>query len=602
MKQRYILTILTAFLLTPAWTPAQRASLTPSDSAAEHAERMQWFKDAKFGMFIHFGVDNKSEFNPVDFDAGQWARVAKAAGMKYVVLTTKHHVGFCLWDSELTDWNVVDQTPYKRDIVKDLAAGCKAEGIEMGCYYSIADYHHPLYEPKYQNRPNRRNGTVPGADINKYIDFMFGQLRELCELYHPCLIWFDGGSGFRAHKSLLRRREMMDMLHSYGTLSNSRIGDDDPLLFVDYLSMNDNIAPPFNLGVTFESAVTMGHSWHHSAGDVLKSPQVLLEQLINAVGNGGNYLLNVGPDHDGVIPKDMELRLKIMGAWLKRNGEAIYGTEAGPYPYELSWGTITQRLVEDSTSLYLNVVDWPKNGTFTLFGVNNPVVSASLLATGEAIQYESRFDASSGQNVIALDLPKDAPDDYVSVIKVVVSGAVSMDKTFMQLGDGTVVMGMYNATIHDLEYVPNKPAKALDMKMVTLPQKGKGIMPGRGLAVTGFQTKGQALSWDFRVYQPGTCEVVVVSHAGKAQAWNVEGRLRAHVAGQSIENRLIEQKRVECPPMSLKVVDLHCVLGTVKIDAAGAHTLTLEIASDFTGTKPKFRSVMLVPVTQKEKE
>ena len=201
--------------------------------------------------------------------------------MKYIVLTTKHHAGFCLWDSALTDWNVVDQTPFKRDIVKELAEACKAEGIEMGCYYSIADYHHPLYEPKYQNRPERRRGTVPGADITKYIDFMFGQLEELCELYHPCLIWFDGGSGFRHpdNKPLLRRQELVDMLHSYGTISNSRLGDDDPLLIVDYLSMNDNLAPAFNLGVYFESAVTMGDSWHYRGNEELKSPQALLERL-----------------------------------------------------------------------------------------------------------------------------------------------------------------------------------------------------------------------------------------------------------------------------------------------------------------------------------
>ena len=117
--------------------------------------------------------------------------------MKLIVLTTKHHAGFCLWDSALTDWNIVDQTPFKRDVVKELAAACRAEGMEMGCYYSIADYHHPLYEPKYQNRPHLRTGTRPDADIAKYIDFMFGQLEELCELYQPCLIWFDGGSGFR---------------------------------------------------------------------------------------------------------------------------------------------------------------------------------------------------------------------------------------------------------------------------------------------------------------------------------------------------------------------------------------------------------------------
>jgi alpha-L-fucosidase len=571
---------------------------TAAAQTDETAKRMQWFQDAKFGMFIHFGVGNRSEFNPVDFDAGEWVRIAKAGGMKYIVLTTKHHVGFCLWDSALTEWNVVDQTPFTRDIVKELAEACKAEGIEMGCYYSIADYHHPLYEPKYQNRPHKRTGTLPGADITKYIDFMFGQLKELCELYRPCLIWFDGGSGFRspAHKPLLRRQELVDMLHTYGTLSNSRLGDDDSLSIVDYLSMNDNLAPPVNLGVHFESAVTIGDEWHFKPDDEhLKSTQELLERLVNAVGNGGNLLLNVGPDHEGVIPKGMETRLKVMGDWLKRNGEAIYETEAGPYPYEISWGTITQRRDEDSTSLYLNVVDWPKDGKFTLFGVNNRVLNVSLLTTGEAIGFESKADASSGQNLITLEVPRNPPDEYVSVIKLVVSGDVSMDGTFMQLGDGKVLMGTYNGRILDLEHVPNKPTRAMDMKMVTVPQKGKGIMPGRGLTVSGFDTKGQALSWDFRLYKPGTYEVVVVCHAGKNQKWNAKGRVRATTAGQSVENELIEHKRVVIPTTTPSVVDLHCILGTVEFDSAGAHTLTFEIASTLTGAKPKFRSVILVP-------
>ena len=195
-------------------------------------------------------------------------------------------------------------------------------------------------------------------------------------------------------------------------------------------------------------------------------------------------------------------------------------------------------------------------------------------------------------------VPKEAPDPYVSVIKLVVAGPVPMDQTFMQSSDGKVCLDAYNANIHDLETIPNKPAKANDMKMFTVPPSGRGIMPGRGLTVSGFHTKGQALSWDCRVYKPGTYEVVVVCHMSKGRAWNVEGRLRAHVAGQTVENKLIESKRVTPPTMNSKIVDLHAVLGTVKINAAGAHTLTLEIASNFTGAKALLRSVMLVPVSQ----
>lgn len=572
--------------------------INAQDSGSKVDETLQWFEDARFGMFIHFGVDNKSEFNPEGFNAGEWARVAKRAGMKYVVLTSKHHAGFCLWDSELTDYNIVDQTPYKRDVVKDLVAACKEEGIRFGTYYSIADYNHPMYEPKYQNRANRRQGTIPGADITKYIDFMFAQLEELCQLYEPCLVWFDGGSGFRnpAYKPLLRRQELVDMLHSYGTISNSRLGDDDSLNIVDYLSMNDNLAPPMNLGVCFESAVTMGESWNYRSDDELKTPKELLERLVNAAGNGGNLLLNVGPDHNGAIPEDMVARLEIMGDWLEKNGEAIYETEAGPYVHEISWGTITQSQKEDNTILYLNVVDWPDDGKFTLFGVNNTVLNASLLASGEAIKSKSGFDMSSGQNIITLDIPEDAPDEYVSVIRVEVSGTVSMDDTYMQLGDGKVLLDTYTANIHDLEYIPGKPAKAIDMKMHTVQMGGQGIRPGRGMTVSGFHTKGQALSWDFRVFEPGSYEVVLVCHAGREQSWDVEGRVRVNVVGQSLENELIEEKRLTIPTATPRVVDLYSVLGSVDISSAGAHTLSLEIASDFTGTKPKFRSVILRPV------
>ena len=311
-------------------------------------------------------------------------------------------------------------------------------------------------------------------------------------------------------------------------------------------------------------------------------------------------MLNVGPDQNGAIPQGMVERLNIMGDWLEKNGEAIYGTEAGPYPHEISWGTITQRLEKENTILYLNVVDWPKNGRFTLFGVNNPVLHASLLATGEAINSKSEFDLFTGQQIVTLEIPGEAPDEYVSVIKVEFSGTVSMDEIFMQTGDGKVVLETYTARMHDLEYFPGKPARALDMKMYTVPLKGEGIMPGRGLTVSGFHTSGQALSWDFRVFKPGTYEVVVVCHAGSNQDWNMEGRVRVHVAGQTIENKLIEEKRVTIPTATPRVVDLHSVLGTVRIGSAGAFTLTLEIAEDFTGAKPKFRTVLLRPVNQPE--
>ncbi|MFC1760861.1 alpha-L-fucosidase [Planctomycetota bacterium] len=557
-------------------------------------EQMQWFKDAKFGMFIHFQASRNGEFNPSKFDAAEWVRIAKAGGMKYMTLTTSQGSHVPLWNSSYSDLDVTDRTSWKRDIVKELAEACKAEGIKMGCYYPIADPYNALY-------------NEDGSDIKPYVEYLHGMMKELCENYQPCLIWFDASRRFRdpGQKPLLRQQDMVEMLNSYGTLSNSRLGDDDALRYVNYLTMNDNMMPSINLGVPFESAVQMGRSWHYRANDTLKTTQVLLEQLINTAGNGGNYLLNVGPDKNGVIPKNMEEGLKAVGQWLTKNGEAIYATEPGPYRYEINWGTITQRVGKDSTSLYLNVSDWPKDGKFRLYGVNNHVLKASLLATGAEIKSESKLDVFSGENIITLDLPQEAPDEYVSVIKLVVAGTVAMDPAHMQLHDGQVILDTYNATIHDLAYVPGKPNKAIDMKMFTVPDRrpllpgeitgpwdyqmyrkaGEGIMPGRAISVAGFQTKGQALSWDFKLYKAGTYEIVLNCRGAGQQNRTIEGKLRGHVAGQSVESELTLESSGRAR------------LGKVQIDSPGTHTFTLEVASDFSNA-PRYASVTLVPVSQ----
>ena len=567
---------------------------------------LTWFKEAKFGMFIHFQAPREGKFNPGLQTAEKWARIAREAGMKYIVLTTKHSHQIPLWESSFSNRDITDRTSFKRDLVKELNAACKANGLRMGSYYNIGDSSHPLY-------------TDSDSDITGYVDYLYGMMEELCELHQPILIWFDASRRFRdpADKPLLRQQEMVEMLNSYGTLSNSRLGDDDALKFVNYLTMNDNMAPDFKLGVPWESAVTMTKdgSWHSSTEEVeIRSTKDLLHRLINAAGNGGNLLLNVGPDKEGIIPKNMEERLREMGKWVEKNGEAIFRTKPGPYPYPISWGSITQRKKDGNTNLYLNVVEWPETGKFTLFGLNNQVLNSSFLASGESIGFASKFDALSGQNIITLDIPKNQPDEYVSVIKLVVAGDAVMDQDYLQLTDGKVLLDTYNAHIHDLEYVPGKPVKAIDMKMFTVPDRrpmqpgdhtgpwdyqmykipGEGIMPGRGLTVTGFDKKGQALSWDFKVYETGSYDIAVICHVRDGTDWEVDGSVRAYVAGQSVENQLIESKRIKTITMP-HYLHLYSIIGTVNIDAPGSHTLTLEVASDFKGKAPNIKGVTLIP-------
>ncbi|MGJ8644721.1 MAG: alpha-L-fucosidase [Luteolibacter sp.] len=558
-------------------------------------EQLEWYKGAKFGMFIHFDVRGKREtWSPSHLDTAEWARIAKLGGMKYVVPTAHQSSYIIMWDSDVSTRDVTDLTPFKRDIIGELAESCKAAGLRMGCYYALADPINPLY-----NEPD------VGGDIVPYVEYLHSVIKELCEKHQPILIWFDASRRFRhpAEKPFLRQQDMMDMLHSYGTISNSRLGDDDALKYVDYLTMNDNMAPEFNLGMHWESAVTITEkhgAWHFISEDAeLKSTEEILHRLVNAAGNGGNLLLNVGPDQNGVIPKSVEERLQTVGDWLEINGEAIYGTEAGPYAHQISWGSITQRKEEGETNLYLNVLEWPKTGKFTLFGLDNKVLEASLLATGEKIGFASEFDANTGQNIITLDIPKNQPDQFVSVIKLVVAGDTVMDQGFLQLTDGKVIMEAYNAKIHDLEPIPNKPTRAIDMKMVTVPLRGEGIMAGRGLSVKGFDKKGQALSWDFKVFEPGLYDVVAICTMGEKIKWDADDRVRATVAGQVVENQLTEYESVET---LAKQSESHCIIGTVKIEHPGAHSLTFELTSDFDAAKPSFRGAMLMPtISQDEK-
>ena len=577
--------------------------------SAENPDRgAEWFHDAKFGMFIHFGAKEKEgeagtrgeryeaavrAFNPVDFDADKWLAIAKEGGAKYIVFTTKHHDGFCKWDSALTDWDVIEQTDFKRDIVAELADASKKAGLKLGFYYSIADWHHPEFDPYYSNRNGFHYFPNPEAHISEYMKYMYGQVEELCEKYEPSLFWFDGSSGFRAkeRKRLLGQKDMVDLLHSHGAISNSRLGDDDSLRFVDYLSMGDNQSPFGNIGVPFESAGTMNESWHRRAKDKdYKSVKELLRRLVTIVGNGGNYLLNVGPDKRGVIPEPDVTRLQGIGAWLQTNGEAIYGTSASPHPHGFTWGSMTQRKVGDKFLLYLNIVDWPSDGQFELYGLDNQIMKASLLDGGKKLEHSSSFDPAAALTKQTISIPKEAPDPNVSVIVLELDGAPSMEQDHLQQQDGKVCLWGYKAKIHDAKFIPGKLKRAVDYQMFTVPLRVEGIRPERMLSLSGFENAGDTISWDLKMVEPGDYDVEIVT-----LGTNTTTKLKAFIAGQVVENTLQENFEKKTIELASHLHESYATLGRINIASSGLYTLALEVASNPEGKGPRIRSVRLVP-------
>jgi alpha-L-fucosidase len=428
------------------------ASARAGENSAS-AERMKWFNEARFGMFIHWGIyavpagewEGKtdyaewfqlqtkmpcaqydkfaSQFNPQKFDAKAWAKTAKDAGMKYVVITAKHHDGFSMFDSKLTDFDIVDATPYKKDPMKELADAVRAEGLTFCFYYSVPDWHNPDFPAKYSQRATiSPDGTItaPGfhgqpkedADAEKYVQYVKGQVRELLTNYGPIgILWFDGGGAFGkdtipANKErrvkVMHSQEIIDMIHELqpNCLVNNRLG-----LPGDYGTPEQKI-PDKKSATAWETCMTLNKHWGYNKADKdFKPPKVVIQNLADIASKGGNYLLNVGPTAEGVIPKESSDILAEVGKWMKTNGESIYGTTASPLDEAPAWGRVTQK----DKKIYLHVFDWPAGGALELPKLPGKATKASLL-----VDPSKELKVSAGKIMV----PEKAPDAMDSVIVV----------------------------------------------------------------------------------------------------------------------------------------------------------------------------------------
>jgi alpha-L-fucosidase len=419
------------------------------DAQPRDDARMQWFREAKFGLFIHWGlyaipargewVMNKEKipvanygafadrFNPVKFDADEWVRIAKDAGMRYIIITSKHHDGFAMFGSKVSPYNIVDATPFKRDPLKEFAAACRKQGIRLGFYYSQAqDWHHPGGAVARGSWDNAQLG-----DFDKYLDGVaIPQITELLTGYAPvAILWCDtpiqmdparaarvvAAARAADPKTLINSR----LLYSGRKLAEVTAGQLDELrrIGADYLSYADRQIPEHPQWRDWETCMTLNGSWGYNKNDDhWKSPDVLIGQLVEIASKGGNFLLNVGPTAEGTIPAPSIERLKAVGAWLKVNGEAIYG--AGPSPFAAAeegkapaWRCTTRPFDGAQGKLYIHLLTWP-SGTFSITGLKEKVAKAYLLADPQRQPLSITQDGGS----LTVALPAAAPGEHINVL------------------------------------------------------------------------------------------------------------------------------------------------------------------------------------------
>ncbi len=411
---------------------------------------MQWWEDARFGMFIHWGIYsvpagiynghevpgigewimNKgkipmaeyqqyaAQFNPVKFDADKIVALAKAAGMKYIVITSKHHDGFAMFKSDASNFNVVDATPFKRDVIGEMAAACKRQDMKLGLYYSQAqDWNHPggAANGGYWDKGQEGN-------MDEYIDkIAIPQIREILTHYGPIsVLWFDTPTGMTPERAA-KIHQLLSLQPDI--IVNNRLGGGFP----GDLETPEQYIPATGFpGRNWESCMTMNDTWGYKKNDKnFKSTRVLIQNLVDIASKGGNYLLNVGPTSEGLVPEESVVRLQQVGKWMDVNGDAIHGTTAGPFNY-LSWGRATRK----GQNLYLSVFNWPANGVLHV-PLNNSVEKVYLLATKKELAFKSGGGGEGGgaskgriasNGGIDISLPASPPDSIASVIVLTFRG------------------------------------------------------------------------------------------------------------------------------------------------------------------------------------
>ena len=563
------------FLAAFAAAPARGADAYPLDDDPLTSPRTAWFREAKFGMFIHWGlyavpagvwkgkdVDGIGEwimhnakipvpeyeplakqFNPVKFDADEWARVARDAGMKYMVITSKHHDGFCMFKTRLTDYNIVDATPYGKDPMKPLADACRKAGLKFCFYHSIMDWRHP----------DQQN------DFPKYHDYMKGQLKELVTQYGPLgILWFDGEWIGQWNDALGKDLYAYVRGLQNDIVINNRVGK-RALTDGDYETPEQSIPAGAIKGRLWETCMTLNDTWGFKKNDHnWKPPADVIRKLADIASKGGNFLLNVGPDAQGLIPAESVRILGEVGKWMKVNGDAIYATTQSPWRRHPWDGRATVK----GNTLYLHVFKWPDGG-LKVSGLKGDVAAVKALDPAVALGMH-QWTKDGDQRILAIPVPE-KPDPADTVVAVTFTGPVELDLSaaiVRQADDGSVALKAFDATPHgnQLRYESDKDCLGF------------------------WLDRNDWVSWDFVVTKPGTFDVNITWACDQGAGGS---EFVVAVADQSVKGKVEETGSWT----AFKTEKL----GSLAIDKPGKVTLSVKATSKPGLAVMNLRSIVLEP-------
>jgi alpha-L-fucosidase len=535
-------------------------------------DKMDWWREARFGLFIHWGLYAQpagewkgeeiagisewimarakipvkeyeklaSTFNPVKYDADQWVRLAKEAGMKYIVITSKHHDGFAMFHSKASAYNILDATPFGRDPLKELADACEKHGLRLGFYYSQAqDWHEP--GGTYWNIESGEPHWDPDLERDSLMNYIKGkavpQVKEILENYGGLdILWWDTPRGMTEEAA----QALQDVADDYpAMLTNNRLYRPWP---GDFTTPEQHV-PPTGLDYDWEVCMTMNTSWGYKHYDHnWKSSETLVRMLVDIASKGGNLLLNVGPTAEGLIPEPSVERLQAMGKWMDVHGESIYGTSASPF-FKLTWGRCTQRVEEDGTILYLHVFQWPENLQLRVPSMEAKVSEVYLLS-----DKEQKLNSRKEGEDLLIDLPETMPDPVNTVVVLKTSGELKVQSNMPSLAEGEIVLPADFADIHNPGYGTHAVLKG----------------SGEEAMISNWVDSRVRLEWMFNATETGT--YTVKAYVSLKESASLTIRLDG------------SETLAQLAPSGDAISELE--LGTIEIGETGNHILQLRPVRD----------------------